>query len=293
VVNTIEENVIAWGTHSDKDSWIRLEEQLRLAFLDYGIDLRQLSPQETAARIRVSAMAPYLTDGLELWIATNRGKSLSGVRPYGQELMRTWKIALDEADPDPFTTAVRDLVWVPCFMDPEDCRPTAEQVRRLVDAPEFSKARPRTLSWLATAAFQTEDPALGPDIYNRALLIHPDDLMLNFDYASMMTAKGQPEQAIRSYDRCVALRPRSGGLWRSLGVALREAGDFQGSADALRRSIEHQPDHATTHEDLGVTLLASGDLDGAITAFERALQLNPELETAKRLLEETRRSVGE
>jgi serine/threonine-protein kinase len=290
VVNTIEETVIAWGTHSDRDSWIRLEEQLRLAFLDYGIDLQKLSPREAAERIAGSAMAPYLTDGLELWIATNRGKNLSGVRPYGQELMRTWKMALDEADPDPFTTAVRDLVWLPCYMNPEDCRPTAEQVRRLVDAPEFNEARPRTLSWLATAAFQTEDPALGPDTYKRALLIHPDDLMLNFDFASMMTANGQPEQAIRSYDRCIALRPRSGGLWRSLGVALRMVDDFQGSADALRRSIEHQPDHATTHEDLGVTLQAAGDLNGAILAFEQALQLNPDLETAREHLEEVRRS---
>ena len=50
-VARMEDVVIAGATHSDADSWRWMEEQLRTSFLEYGIDLLALSPEEIAERI--------------------------------------------------------------------------------------------------------------------------------------------------------------------------------------------------------------------------------------------------
>ena len=104
--------------------------------------------------------------------------------------------------------------------------------------------------------------------------------MLHFDHAYNMMGTKDYRRAIRSYDRCLAIRPNSGGIWRGLGVALRHVDQYADSIDALTQSIVHQPDHAPTYVDLGLTLEAVGDREGALHAYEQALERNADLAEA-------------
>lgn len=256
-----------------------MEKTLREAFRNYGIDLDKLSPRETAERIRASDLTPQLTDGLELWIGTLGHLMSLGemLRPF-PEVMK-WVDALYEADPDPFAASVRKLVYARA--------PSRDEVVKLMESIEFSEVRPRTLAWLASAAFRTNDRELVNDIFRRAVLEYPDDFMLNFDYAYHLTPLGEWEKAIRYYERCLAIRPNSAGIWRSLGVALRNIKDYPASIDALQRSLKFQPDHAWTYIDLGLTHEANEDLAAAREAYESALKLQadfePALEALKRI----------
>jgi len=269
VSERIEDVVSMGATHYDKFSWVWMEESLRDAFGEYGIDLEALSPSEAAARIRESDLAPQLADGLELWIATCANLRMFGVETMTVEELRRWTGVLDQADPDPFAAAVRKQVYADA--------PLHADVEALVESADFETVRPRTLSWLASACHRVNDLAMLDDIFRRAVLIYPDDFMLNFDYAFNLTYMKRWEHAIRYYHRCLALRPDSAGVWRSLGVALREIDDLEESVDALMRSIAFQPEHAPTFVELGLTYEKQGEREMAIAAFEDALALRADV----------------
>ncbi len=272
MVERIEDLVIAGATHEDRESWRLMEGRIREAFREYGIDVQTLPREQVAARIRESALAPQLTDGLELWIATAAHLSGMGETLYPVEDLRRWVDVLDQADPDPYRTAVRRQVYAPA--------PDREELSRLAGSPEFEKALPRTLSWLGNAMLRAGDEEGSDGAYRRALDLHPGDCMLHFDYALALAARGKDQDAIGYYNRGLGIRPQAGGIWRSLGQACRRTGDREGAIDAFSKSVRYQPDHAPSHVDLGRALAEAGRTDEALEAYRTAIQLRPDLAEA-------------
>ncbi len=264
----IEEVVIVGATHQDADSWIWMDDQLIAAFKDYGIDLVGMPREEIARRIRESDISIQLCSGFELWIGT--GADLMGrfgVPRYTVETLRERAGILELADPDPVRTTLRRMMFM---FDPPDLK----KLRELANSKSFDDAAPVTLSWFAMTVGMAGDNALMHELYQRALRTYPSDFMLNFDYALSLTYSKEWEKAIRYYMRCVAIRPDIGGVWRSLGIALRESGELTGAIDALNESIRRQPGHAATHVDLGISLTALERFDEAIAAFRDAIAIN-------------------
>ncbi len=272
MVEQIEELVIVGATHEDQQSWLQMEEQLRQAFLDYGIDVLGMPRDQVAAMIRQSDLAPQLADGLELWIGTLGYLSGLGATSYTKDERLAWVTTLYEADPDPFRTSVRKQVYAD--------NPDAAVLQSLALSAEFERAMPRTLAWLGMALKRVGAVDGMDDVYRRALLLHPTDFMLNFDYAYMLEAVERWEEAMRYYHRALTLRPKNAGIWRRLGVALRTTGDLGGAVNALDQSIKYQSDHAPTWVDMGLIRIADGDLAEAIAAYRRAIILDPDLAMA-------------
>jgi serine/threonine-protein kinase len=272
LMEVIEDTVIAGATHMDRESWIRMGDQLADAFTAYGIDVRKAPAAEIGERIRISPMAVQLTDGLELWIATEfHLGSLGGMRYSINDLLDKVK-ALYLADPDPFRVALRELIYT-------TGRPDPAKLRALSGSADFEKLLPRTLSWLGAAFGMIGDFEQSDEIYHRAIRMHPDDFMLNYDYALSLAGRNPPNwsEANRAYCRVQALRPDSSGVWRALGLALRETGEYSASIDAFRQSIALQPDHGPTHADLAESLRLDKQLDAALESARRAVALSPAL----------------
>jgi serine/threonine protein kinase len=286
LMEVVEDTVIAGATHMDAESWVRMGDQLADAFAGYGIDVRNASVAEIGERIRKSPMAVQLTDGLELWIATELQLGEFGALRYNlMELLEKVK-ALDIADPDPFRMALREQVY-------STGRPDAAKLRALKAAAEFEQLLPRTLSWLGCAFGMIGDFEQSDEIYHRAILLHPDDFMLNFDYALTLATRKRWDLAIRAYSRVQALRPRNSGVWRALGLALRETGELPASIDALRQSIELQPNHGPTHADLAHSMRLAKQLDAALVSAQRAAELSPHLALVQAELGHVRRAREE
>ncbi len=271
VINQIEDLVIKGATHQDLESWVQLEEELRAAFREYGIDLDTLSREEVAARIRQSKLAVQLADGLELWIGAAGHLGDLGAAKYDPDELKAWMKVLLEADPDPFRTAVRRAYAKLGSGDID-----LADLRRLADSDAFDSSMPRTLSWLGMTFFAVGEQEEMDDVFRRALTLYPSDFMLNFDYGLCLAWAKRWEEAARYYQAGLAVRPETGGIWRSLGVALRESGRMAEAVNALKQSIRYQPDYAPTHVELGRTLADSGDLDGALDAYHQALERNPD-----------------
>jgi serine/threonine-protein kinase len=288
LVERIEDLVIAGATHDDRASWTRMERRLREVFLEYGIDLDSTAPEEIAARIRASSLAPQLVDGLELWISANGYLGSRGGTGLDREQLMAWVDVLYDADPDPFRVRVRRQVYT--------IPPDARELAALARDPGFDTAPPRTLSWLGNCFLRAGDAGAMDDVYRRALDLHPTDFMLNFDYALSLAHLDRPQEAIRYYHRSLALRPGNGGVWHRLGVALESTGDLAGATDAYRAAVRFEPDLAIAHCRLGLALRARGDLAGALEALQRGHELgsaNPDwphpsgqwVEECRRLLE--------
>ena len=262
----IEDLIINQGTHKDRESWETMERQFRELFKARGIDFDDLTPVEVSEHIRAHPAAERLADALELWIATKgQLSSLTGERLTAAD-MQPWADALYAADPDPLRTGIRKIIY--------EGRPAQHRdVETLAAGVDLDSLEPRTLSWLAVVFLLAGDVERSNELHQFALRKHPDDLMLNFEFAMNLGGQGRWEHAIRYYMRCTAIRPDVSGVWRGLGEALRRHGELAESRDALLRAVELRPEHAATRIELALTVLEMKDYDAVMKATREAIEL--------------------
>ncbi|MHC4142748.1 MAG: serine/threonine-protein kinase, partial [Planctomycetota bacterium] len=161
MIERIEDLVIVGATHDDRESWLRMTEQLGKVFLDDGIDLMNMPAAEIADRIRASDLAPQLADGLELWISAKGYLGGIGETGFTMEQVMAWAEVLYAADPDPYRVSVRHQIYTQ--------RPDAQALAELAQSEEFDTALPRTLSWLGNGFVRIGDAEAMDDVYQRAL----------------------------------------------------------------------------------------------------------------------------
>lgn len=272
MLERIEDIVIVGATHNDRESWLWMYDAFVTAFREYGIDFLVIPKEESARLMRESAISDRLVDGFELWIGTAFQLGSFGVRRHSLDDMLGYVRVMYLADTDPTRTELRRLFYTG--------RPDLQKLRDLTARIDFEKTLPRTLSWLASAYAVSGDYEGANDVFRRAVLLYPDDFMLNYDVGYVLVPQKKWQEAIRSYMRCLTIRPRTGGVWRALGIALREVDDLNGSFDALQQSIRYQPDHPHTHIDLGITLERMERWDDALASYDEAIRLHPGLPLA-------------
>ncbi|MFN0134683.1 MAG: protein kinase domain-containing protein [Phycisphaerae bacterium] len=273
LVERIEEVVITGATHDDRDSWLWMEKSLREVFAERGVDLSNTTHADAVARIRGSAVSDKLIDGLELWIGTVAGLYQYGVTLLPTERLFEWMNVVYEVDPDPFRTKLRKLLYSPTV--------SPEAARELLRNAPYDRLAPRTMAWMFSLSFRADDDTLLTQLIDRALLHYPDDMMLNFDAAYHLAIRKEWQRAIRAYYRCLAIRPNAAGVWRGLGNALREAGEFPEAIRAIERSIALQPRHAWTLADLSRTQLVAGDFAAAERAAREAVAIDADVAIAQ------------
>ncbi|MBI5763501.1 MAG: protein kinase [Planctomycetes bacterium] len=268
----IEDALIQGATHEDKESWLWMEGAMRQAFREYGIDLDTMSHEQIVELASKSRIATDLADALELWIATHVQLGQFGEVSKPMEELLKWSALLYRIDTDPFRTELRKLLY--------SGKPDLAATRALEARADLAALRPRTISWLAMMYPMAGDTEAGCSLYARALLIHPSDFMFTFDYAYTLMSVQRHVEAIPILHRCIAIRPRVGGIWRKLGIALRETGDPSGAVTAFEQSILHQPNHASTYVDLSIAHFQNRKWGDAAAAGREAVRLKPELAEA-------------
>ena len=284
LVESVEDAIIIGATHLDRQSWTRMTEQLRAALLSFGIDVRQPPTADVSERINASESAVQLVEAIEMWIGSEGQLGYFSVQNFPVEHLNRWVEVLHAADTNAFRTGQRRVYYAILNEYFKGGKPDpARRAEHLADldaleaSVEMAKATPRSLSWLATTYYLLNEPQRAADFYRRAIIAHPADFMLTFDYVFALESQAKWEEAIRYLMACVAMRPDVGGVWRKLGVAFREINLLQGSLDALQQSIRLQSDHAPTHIDLALTLQKLGRTDEAMRAADHAVHLDGQL----------------
>lgn len=282
----IEELLINKATNMDLESWTRMEQEFRRILRDRGFDVDNESPEEIGRRIREDKSRVQLADALELWIGTRGQMATFGGPKLNAKMMQPWAEAMFVADPDPLRTAIRKIIYQ---IVPAD----SDYLEKVVAESDLEAASPRTLSWLAITFLMTGNPERSNEIHRFAFSRHPDDLMLNFDFALTLMNQRQWDKAIRYYMRCTAIRPEVPGIWRGLAQAYYKNDEVEAARGALELAIGLQPDHAPAHLELARMQLDQENYVVATDSAQTAIELDSELASAYRLLGRSQMKLGE
>ncbi|QWV96429.1 tetratricopeptide repeat protein [Geomonas nitrogeniifigens] len=87
---------------------------------------------------------------------------------------------------------------------------------------------------------------------------------------------GDRQEAVRQYEKAVALEPANGMAHNDLGALYGELGAYAKAIEHLEAAIRLDPSHADSHYNLGMAYLDAGMKDKAAEQFEASVRLNPD-----------------
>ncbi|MEX0775065.1 MAG: tetratricopeptide repeat protein [Phycisphaeraceae bacterium] len=90
-----------------------------------------------------------------------------------------------------------------------------------------------------------------------------------------LLAQKQPQQAMRHFERALALRPDLAETHYNLGLAMIALDQYNDAARQFGACIKLQPDHAMAHHNLGSILFLANELPAAIAHYRRAIAALP------------------
>jgi lipoprotein NlpI len=88
--------------------------------------------------------------------------------------------------------------------------------------------------------------------------------------------QGDYDNAIRDFDRALALQPGLVVAWRNRGLAHKEKGDFDRALADYDQALVFAPNDARLFNERGVVYVAMSDYTHAIEDFNRAIGLKPD-----------------
>jgi tetratricopeptide (TPR) repeat protein len=91
---------------------------------------------------------------------------------------------------------------------------------------------------------------------------------------------GEYDQAIRDFDRAIAVQPGLVVAWRNRGLAHRGKGDFDRALADYEQALVFAPSDARLYHERGLTYSGMSDFPHAIADFNRAIALKPDQASA-------------
>ena len=125
----------------------------------------------------------------------------------------------------------------------------------------------------ALASIGRSDEALRH--FDRGLAVKPESVELLNNMASALLDLRRADEAIPWLSKAVAIAPSSAMAYYNLGNAHDQRGDVGQAQKFYRRAIELDPAHAEAHSNLGCLLFAAGKKQEAIDEFTAAISLKP------------------
>lgn len=112
--------------------------------------------------------------------------------------------------------------------------------------------------------------------YERALALRPKYGKALNNLADTLMALGRPREAVRRYEEAVAAQPTLPEPRNNLGAALWRQGQLSRAERELREALRLNPDYAEAYFNLGHTAIRAGHLKDAAAHFQRAATLKPD-----------------
>jgi serine/threonine protein kinase/Flp pilus assembly protein TadD/type II secretory pathway component PulJ len=231
----------------------------RKAFRQYGLDLESLAPNETARRIRASAIKDQVVAALDNWAHAKKSTRL-----------RDWQRLVNVArlvETDPWHRELQTAI-----LDNDH--------KRLIEMAKSDKRPPRfPISWLllANGVYANNELPLAVQVLRRAQLRHPNDFWINILLGSYLLQSRPPplDEAIAFFRVAVALRPKAEVAYIDLAIALMEKDDAEAAIVVCRRGLEINPDFTALRANLGTALFNKGNYQAALAEFRQVARRQP------------------
>ena len=137
----------------------------------------------------------------------------------------------------------------------------------------------------ATASF-TDDYDTAREMVDRAVALNPNSSRIWEQRGLAYLVAGQPEEAIRSFERRIRLSPFDPLLFATLagmGVAFIGLGRFDDAVSTARKAIRQNPLHAFSHRCLASALAHLGREAEVKEAVDGLLELDPDFRISERV----------
>jgi serine/threonine-protein kinase len=251
----------------------RLAKRIAETFVEYGIDVDSLGPEEAARRIKESAIRTDLVDALDAWAGwteKSRGRARSAIE------------TAKAADPDPWRDALRSARGV-------------EEVNACVDSFDAEKQTASAAVLLALRVDDAGDRAGTPaeKILWKTFLFHPDDYWVNVTRARLLLDRRDPDRRIAMCHlvAAAAVASDSADALALVSSLETQARDPVAAAATAREALAITQTSASAQAALGDALDESGDAAGALKAHREAARLAPEnVDHLRRLAESLART---
>jgi tetratricopeptide (TPR) repeat protein len=133
----------------------------------------------------------------------------------------------------------------------------------------------RGLVMMATTLGQAGKMERAAEILRFAVQSYPKDALSQFDLA--MALSMQPAEHIEALRRTIELDPDMVAAYQSLGAALYATGQAEAGIQTFRRGLQVDPLSAILYYDLGIALKEQGDSAGAQKALALAAKIDPQI----------------
>jgi predicted O-linked N-acetylglucosamine transferase (SPINDLY family) len=115
-------------------------------------------------------------------------------------------------------------------------------------------------------------PSAG-DFLQRAATAAPDDHLCHYNLGEAYRCLGLFKEAVKSYEKAIALRPAFAEAQNNLGIVLSELGLFDAAIHSYEQALLTAPDSVRTLMNLGNVFIEADRFPEAITCFERVVSL--------------------
>jgi tetratricopeptide (TPR) repeat protein len=126
------------------------------------------------------------------------------------------------------------------------------------------------------ALFTGSDYARATLAFEAAVAHNPGNLKALDYLGACYRLKGRNEKALEIYQRALVLAPEDPIAHYGIGVLHIKRGETELAVRRMERSLSIDPKNAFAHYKLGKLRLLQGDPAGAAASFERALELSPD-----------------
>jgi Tfp pilus assembly protein PilF len=163
---------------------------------------------------------------------------------------------------------------------PRETSPSSSgQLRILLDQPRQSDAA--QLLAEAIAAHRAGDLALARALYERVLLIAPNDPDALNNLGVLFSGEREFDRALVLLRRAATIAPRNAGIWSNIGAALRGQGASGDVVAAYQHALAIDPQHQGAKIGLAQQYLAIGAVAQARGLLEDVLSADPTLPEAQ------------
>jgi Flp pilus assembly protein TadD len=153
----------------------------------------------------------------------------------------------------------------------------AETVRRLgTPMPLYGSAAVLllvlgALTWQQSKMYQSLET-----LWHTTLAKDPAAFLAQHNYASILSDRGQLDEAIAHFQKVLEIKPGFAETRNSLGIALGRKGQTDEAIRQFQEALRLKPDYTLAHNNLGIVLLSKGQSDAAISQFQEAIRLRPD-----------------
>tara|TARA_B110000263_G_scaffold52418_1_gene43863 strand:- start:72 stop:1877 length:1806 start_codon:yes stop_codon:yes gene_type:complete len=116
--------------------------------------------------------------------------------------------------------------------------------------------------------------------FQKAVALKPDYAEAQYNIGVTIHELGQVDSAIKCYERALAIQHAYPNAHNNLGQILLESGQPDAAMNHFEWAVAYQPEFSEAHNNLGSSLLALRQVNTAVTHYEKAIAIKPDYQLA-------------